>query len=465
MSRAEIDNLGVPPLAGLCSYDDATQPGLSVEENVALMRRYNYTEIQLNQIMAAHLPSVPEWEVKCGFSLHLWLDAEHSANLRKRVGEMRNPPLYLDQIPDPKLEAWLAEVIRAENTLELLVGIYQVVKAELVRVMKKHLQGTNRLIDHPTYRMLRIHVLEEEEMLNWGEAAISALVKTEADAQRAEGWEAHLRAYLLEAGGLDGELIRPEGQPLPAPLWDGEAFEMALEPRRDERFVDPFNQSAVIDDYYVDESRPFDERVLALMCKRIREMDVPEWMAPILFRTKGKPWAYYVDLSRQLWDEARHAMIGEVGLYREGVPFYKYPIDLKSSTTLNTSFEPLEAHTILWHIEQGLMPRKTGKQYEWAIAKGDGDALATSFQDYDWADEVLHVQIGRRWLTSEYKDAATMQAKGQKLMEQWQVVLEGTEARSKQEPWWHEFVAEVRANHAARAGDAIEQHVQELGVL
>ena len=49
------------------------------------------------------------------------------------------------------------------------------------------------------------------------------------------------------------------------------------------------------------------------MCKRLREIDVPEMMAPILFKTHGKPWEYYRDMSRQLWDEARHAMMGEVG--------------------------------------------------------------------------------------------------------------------------------------------------------
>ena len=150
-------------------------------------------------------------------------------------------------------------------------------------------------------------------------------------------------------------------------------------PRRDARFVDPFNQTALIDEYYVDSDRAFDERVLALLYKRIREMDVPEWMAPILYKTKERPWAYYQDLSRQLWDEARHAMMGEIGLYQRGVPFYKYPINIKSSVSLNTAFSPLEAHTILWFIEQGLMPRKTGKQYEWVIAKSDGDALANVF--------------------------------------------------------------------------------------
>ncbi len=55
-----------------------------------------------------------------------------------------------------------------------------------------------------------------------------------------------------------------------------------------------------------------------MLFKRLREIDVPEMMASIIHQTPGKPWNYYRDMSRQLWDEARHAMMGEVGFRRAG---------------------------------------------------------------------------------------------------------------------------------------------------
>ena len=74
MIGAEIDNLGIPPLAGVWSYDEATKIGYGVEEKVGLLRRYNYGETWLNQIAAAPNPrSTPEWEVKSALSLHLRL--------------------------------------------------------------------------------------------------------------------------------------------------------------------------------------------------------------------------------------------------------------------------------------------------------------------------------------------------------------------------------------------------------
>jgi hypothetical protein len=56
-----------------------------------------------------------------------------------------------------------------------------------------------------------------------------------------------------------------------------------------------------------------------MLYKRIREIDVPEMMASIIYETKGKDWEYYRDMTRQLWDEARHAMMGEVGFASLGV--------------------------------------------------------------------------------------------------------------------------------------------------
>src|SRR5690348_13959372 len=120
----EIDNLGFPPLAGICDYERAAQPGLTVDESVVRLKRYNHELRRLHETAAAHLPSTPEWEVKCALSLHLWLDAEHATLLRTRVAEMREPPLHLDDTPSDELDAALAEAIRAENTAELVTAVY-----------------------------------------------------------------------------------------------------------------------------------------------------------------------------------------------------------------------------------------------------------------------------------------------------------------------------------------------------
>jgi hypothetical protein len=397
---------------------------------------------------------VPEWEVKCAAGLHMWLDAEHSAALRKRITEMREPPLYLDKVPDAAIELFFQELIRSETTLELLVGVYGVAKKELIRSLRKHLAETNPLVDHPTCRLLKLILIEEEEMLAWGEQAVDALTVTEEDRAAADRWREHLELCLQAAGGFPGDLEKPVNRASVTLRTEaGKPYEMKAEPRRDARFVDKYNGAGKIDDYYLDEARPPDERTYALLYKRLKEMTVPEWMGPIIYKTEGKPWDYYVDMSRQLWDEARHSMLGEVGLYQDGIEFYKYPIDFRTSLTLNTKFDPLEAHVILWYFEQRQMPKQTGKRLEWIIAKMSDNELAQTFQDYDWADEVLHTQFGRKWLVSEVGGLEELKKKAEELLPKIVEERAKLDDRSEQTQGWTQFIADIRESRSRlRAG-------------
>jgi len=84
------------------------------------------------------------------------------------------------------------------------------------------------------------------------------------------------------------------------------------------------------------------------------------------------------------------------------------------------------------------MPRETGKRWEWTIAGLDGDPLLVALQDYDWADEVLHAQIGRRWLRDEHSTAASARLRRSALA-RWNPALERYSHASAQDEWWDEF--------------------------
>jgi len=454
-STIQINNLGLPPLAGIASYADACRPGLSIDDNTALLRRYNYIKTRLVEIVSAHITSTPEWEIKAGLSLHLWLDAEHGAMIRRRVGEMREPPLHLDQVPDEALRAWLDEVLRARGSIELITGIYRAVRPALSRALRQHLEKTNPLVDHPTVRMIRIILQEEEEMQAWGNKVFDALLTTPEARATALAWETHLAHFLKLARGICGdeqEVTPPANSP--APRSDGQPYEMDPAPKRDARFHDLFNVTETGQSVYQDETKPPDERMFALIYKRLREMGVPEYLSAVMYRTRGKPWEYYLDLARQVWDEARHALMGEAALYAHGMPFYKYPVNIHISTALNR-MEPLQVHTILWGVEQALMPKTTGKHFEWQIAKAYGDPLCITMQDYDWADEVLHAQIGRRWLIPEFQgDRAALYEFHKQCSTRWGEEMAALKHLSAQEPWWDDYVRDLRGG---RQGENIER--------
>jgi len=116
----------IPELAGLASYEDAARIGYSVDENVARLLRYHWTERRLMAVLVAHLAAEPVWEVKCAMALHQWQGAEHVSALRARIAEMRHPVPPLDVAPDAALDRFLAELLHASSTAELLAGVYGV---------------------------------------------------------------------------------------------------------------------------------------------------------------------------------------------------------------------------------------------------------------------------------------------------------------------------------------------------
>jgi hypothetical protein len=209
------------------------------------------------------------------------------------------------------------------------------------------------------------------------------------------------------------------------------------------------------------------ERNAALLFKRVREMDVPEVIAGIIAerwmearnaaRAAAPPsqpdWTYFVNMFRQMWDEARHAMLGETLLERHGVDWRRLPINATFSYKLARWCDPVERHVLLYAIEQSLMPRTTGKPYEHRVATEAGDELSRMFHDFDWADEVLHVEIARRCLRPELPGGLVeARARADAL---WRRIADALDRETlpasepAPENWWEDYIRQVTGREPA----------------
>ena len=103
----------LPSVAGLCTMQDAMNPGLTVEECVRRLKHLHYALKRLHEIFTSRITSEPIMELKNGFSLHAYICAEHVAAIRKRIKEMREPPLGLDAVPDEHLKIFFDELLGA----------------------------------------------------------------------------------------------------------------------------------------------------------------------------------------------------------------------------------------------------------------------------------------------------------------------------------------------------------------
>ena len=135
--------------------------------------------------------------------------------------------------------------------------------------------------------------------------------------------------------------------------------------------------------------------------------------------------------------------MGEAAFEARGVDWTKIPLNVGFSLRLNLHASPEERRILLLAIEQSLMPGDTGKKAEQETARLAGDALSAHFHDYDWADEVLHTQIGRRWV-KEIEGRKDLAARAKEIHEKtWRALDQYKSLDSQSAVWWLELVQQV----------------------
>jgi hypothetical protein len=441
---------GLPPIAGVSSMREVITEGLTVQESVARLKRIHWALKRLHAIFVSRITATPIYELKMAFSLHAYYCAEHVGQFATRVREMRQPPYGLDVSPDASLDVFFDEISAAPTVEALVLGLYEKAVPAMIRALERVVSDTNRLFDHPSYRICRFTLLEMKDMQQYGDEAVRCLVDAGQRTSLAS-WPTILDRALAAAGDLDGT-IPPVVEQLEREqverVFSVVPYRYDPVPRRDERFRDPYNMGVNAEALLFNPAVEPLPKTIMLYFKRMREIDVPEMMASILAETAGKPWQYYRDMTRQLWDEARHAMMGEVGFVSIGVDWTKIPLNFTWSLGLNTKLSPRERHAVLFTIEQGLMPKKIGKEYEWQVALATANRLTALIQDYDWADEILHARIGRDWIVPELGSQSKAQAFGD---EAWSRILVDwakwrDDGLTQHRNWWPEIYSAACQN-------------------
>jgi hypothetical protein len=390
LGRAYLDDL--PQYAGIT---DTTRLGFSVAMCGKLIARFAAIKRKCCLIAAARLPGAPEWEFKVALARWLWEDANHCRDLENRLQELRSNKHAVEEVLDYQLGDLLNEILHAPGSLPLCVGLFDVLCPALIGAIKEYLAETQPLVDFPSVRLLKRMLAEEEERLDLGRKFTEVLSRKEnGEAIRAD-WMAHFQTFLVAAQGILGRDPLPDHfkRPMSRAV---ESFEPAHEFARDERFT-----------VYVPKITPEeikDNAVHNMMWSRCQEMPVAETMAAIIYEWDNLPADAMVDLSRHCWDEMRHATFGDVALKAEGLESFKYSNSWVGFGAHALSESPQKAYAHLAvAIEANLMGYPGGKRGEWELCRDEArHPLMTTFQDFDWADEVTHVKYGRRWLVDYF---------------------------------------------------------------
>jgi uncharacterized ferritin-like protein (DUF455 family) len=270
---------------------------------------------------------------------------------------------------------------------------------------------------------LRERVFELRYPARFLEEQAEELGVDEADDLRRLAAELHdgYAAYLKAADVLaDGPSIRI----VEAALRDKERQQEALapieltndDPARDPRyFASSFYWPDVLDPTY-----PYGEGV-ALQVRsavsHLNEVWAVDTAGRILHELSPElGWEFTGDAARWLYDESRHMLMGKERLVRWGfepaqIPLGGYIYEACAGR------DPLYRLGMLGYFET----KNIGRKRERAQAFHDmGDATSETDMEFDWADETLHAEYGRRWLRR------LLEARGED-PESWPSVLEECE--------------------------------------
>ncbi len=106
-----------------------------------------------------------------------------SERFADRVREMRQPPYGLEVTPNASLDLFFDEILAAPNVEALLLGLYERAVPAVIRGLEHLIADTNRLFDHPTWRICRLTLVELQDVQRYGSEAVACLVKPETRAE------------------------------------------------------------------------------------------------------------------------------------------------------------------------------------------------------------------------------------------------------------------------------------------
>jgi hypothetical protein len=364
---------------------DVTRIGLSVQAAVDRLLRLAYVERRLMFMAAAHLAPVPERDLKLLLGRLQYHAGERCQWLHARLRQMRTPKTRIEAVPDERLEILMDEALPSDNSREIAETIWWL-HCELHAAYQNYLRTTNPLADAPTCDAIEAALPRLSSAIDWLDDYLNHVG---ADSRSRGAWR-RLEKFWRAAGGLDGA---------------GGKSQVKVER---ERSIQPFRvqrkagRDATVErvwDYIKPPQEDVADHFVYMVGIRLSEINVAEGLAVVLCETPGMPWEFYHDLSRHLWDEVRHSTMGEVAIEATFGTVRAVPMrDYESVYCMEAP--ALEQYATLGlEIEGGQMKYPVGKRGEWEFCRDAAHhPLMTTFQDYDWADEVLHVNIAKRQL-------------------------------------------------------------------
>src|SRR5262245_54986491 len=349
---------------------NALPPTRQLRERVdtaQVLTRFHYLERALALAAGGWIAATSSLDTKAALARAAWQRTLAGDALRERVFELRYPSRFLEEGADAPLIRVYDAAIDAPDADAFLAG-HRVLLGDLARRYRDFLAATDELDDAPTARIL-------EQALGDTEEAIGSL--RHDPGSDPGSWPEELQRALVTLEG-------PGGTP----------FRLAEQPARDPRYLSSsfYWPDTIVPGYPYGEGVALQIRSAVSHLNEVWAVDTAGAILHALAPELG--WEWIRDAGRWTYDESRHLLMGKRRLDSWGLPADKTPLGAYIYEAC-AGEDPIYRLGMLGYFET----KNIGRKRERAAAfHAMGDTTSETDMEFDWADETLHAEYGRRWL-------------------------------------------------------------------
>ncbi|MDX6473886.1 MAG: hypothetical protein QOK22_2702 [Gaiellaceae bacterium] len=335
-------------------------------DTAQVLTRFHYLSRAIALACGGWIAGTPKLETKAALARVAWQQTLAGDAFRERVFELRYPNRFLEEGSDAPLIRVYEAAIDAPDADAFLVALTQALLTDYALRLGSFLAHTDELDDGPTARIVQQALRDVEEqgvVLGHGPGS--------------DPW-----AALLERG-LE-TLEPPAGTP----------FRLAEDPARDDAYVSSsfYWPDAIVPGYPYGEGVALQIRSAVSHLNEVWAVDTAGAILHGLAPELG--WEWIRDAGRWTYDEARHMLMGKRRLEAWGLPAAQIPLGGYIYEAC-AGQDPLYRLGMLGYFET----KNIGRKRERAAAfEAMGDTTSETDMEFDWADETLHAEYGRRWL-------------------------------------------------------------------
>jgi Protein of unknown function (DUF455) len=363
----------------------------------AILKRFHFLERALLISTAGWIPGVHSIEVKALLARASWQSSLTANELRERVFELRFPSRLMEVGDDAPLVRLFDASAHAPSGVALLDALGEVFLPALASAYEEYLGASDELADGPTRRFLTLSSEEKGSLISEVREAATLERLAQSDDpganHAAAEWVAALAAVLEEVGGVSLDVPRPVA--VPRVVAPGREFAVPTAPARDHRY---FPCSFYWPDA-LDQSLPAPTGAglqLRVAVSHLNEVWAVETAGAMLSELSDElGWEFLVDAARWTYDEARHMLMGQRRIASWGLDLAHVPLGRYIYDAVADGGDPIYRIGMLGFFET----KNIGKKNVRARAFGEmGDQESERDMQFDWADETIHAEYGRRWL-------------------------------------------------------------------